>query len=94
MVAGGSDRVKTAEELRQLVQEIERCLETSKVYSVASAPVRNCIDHLSAIARIHEANQKIFELDTYCPWPNCNCPVSFPEGTKVTKATMCPNAPV
>ena len=25
----------------------------------------------------------------YCPWPNCDCPVSFPEGTQVSRATQC-----
>jgi hypothetical protein len=28
----------------------------------------------------------------YCDWPKCDCTVSFAEGTKVTLATMCPQA--
>jgi hypothetical protein len=27
----------------------------------------------------------------YCEYPDCDCAVSFPKGTKVTIATMCPN---
>lgn len=33
-----------------------------------------------------------FEPEKCCPWPKCDCPVSFPEGTRVTLATMCPRA--
>ena len=47
---------KTGDELRALAAAIERITEESRVGSVALRIVRNCTDHLTAVARIHDFN--------------------------------------
>ncbi len=48
---------KTSDELRTLADEISRTAEQSPAaISLWSPIVRNCVDHLRAVARIHDLN--------------------------------------
>jgi hypothetical protein len=47
---------QVAQELRALAEEIEELCQTSRCYSVAWSVVRNCTDHLTAIAAVYEWN--------------------------------------
>lgn len=49
--------------LRDLAQQIEEVAKAHAAYSQAYAVVQNCCDHLCAIARVHEANERLFEQD-------------------------------
>lgn len=48
----------TAQELRALAKAIEDECSTSPAMSIALPVVQNCVDHLSAIARVHELNHE------------------------------------
>ena len=54
---------KTGDELRALAAAIERANSESPANSVAWPVVRNCIDHLTAIARIHDLNAEAARRD-------------------------------
>ena len=47
---------KTGDELRKLADAIERIREESPVLGITAPIIRNCIDHLRAVARIHDLN--------------------------------------
>jgi hypothetical protein len=47
---------KTGDELRALADAIAHVAEESKVRGMAGPIVRNCVDHLRAVARIHDLN--------------------------------------
>lgn len=48
--------VVTALELRDLATAIERACMDSPIASCAMPIVRNCVDHLHLLARLHEIN--------------------------------------
>lgn len=52
---------KTGDDLRALVSEIERVCAASMANSIAHPIVRNACDHLCAISRIHDFNNRDFE---------------------------------
>lgn len=45
--------------LRNLAEQIEKTAKGHPVYSQATAIVQNCVDHLCAVARVHEANAEV-----------------------------------
>ncbi len=47
---------KTGDELRTLADVIRHVTEDSSIMGVAAPIVRNCIEHLRAVARIHDLN--------------------------------------
>jgi len=50
---------KTGDELRALADAIKCASEGSPIINVAGPIVRNCIDHLRAVARIHDLQQPV-----------------------------------
>lgn len=50
---------KTGDELRTLAAAIERAKSESPIAGVAQRIVSNCVDHLCAVARIHDLNSTI-----------------------------------
>jgi len=53
----------TATELRALCRELHDAVMKSPCLSVALPAVHNCIDHLTAIARVHELNEQVKDED-------------------------------
>lgn len=51
--------------LRDLAAKLYAVAKDHPAYSQAAAPVSNLLDHLSAIARVEEANREIGELMRY-----------------------------
>lgn len=49
--------MKSGAELRELARQIEKLCEASPCMSVAYPIVSNAVEHLCAIARIHEMNE-------------------------------------
>jgi hypothetical protein len=47
---------KTGDELRALAAAIERAKSESPIASIAQRIVGNCVEHLRAVARIHDLN--------------------------------------
>lgn len=48
--------------LRALAARIEQLAKDDPAYSQAHDIVTNCVDHLCAVARTHEANEEIKEI--------------------------------
>ena len=48
--------MQTADELRDLAMQIENVTLQSPAFTVAMTIVRNCVDHLNFLARMHELN--------------------------------------
>lgn len=48
----------TAHQLRELAREIERACHDSPCVGIAAPIISNAVDHLCAIARIHELNEE------------------------------------
>lgn len=53
----------TWQELRDLAKAIETCTHESPCSSMAHPIVRNCVDHLLLLARLHELNAIPAEAD-------------------------------
>jgi hypothetical protein len=54
---------QAAQELRALAKKIEELCQASRCYSVAWPAVRNCADHLTAIAALHENHERCSDDD-------------------------------
>lgn len=54
---------KTGDELRALAAVIERAKSESPIASVAQRIVGECVDHLCAVARIHDLNAELHAND-------------------------------
>lgn len=50
--------IRSASELRELAKELEARCAASRAMPIAGPIVRNAADHLRAIARIHEINER------------------------------------
>lgn len=46
----------TAQQLRKLAYDIKALLDASPCLNIAGAIIENAVDHLCAIARVHEVN--------------------------------------
>jgi hypothetical protein len=52
-----------AKELRTLASEIEKICKEAPCVSVAFPVVRNCVDHLTALAAVYEKTMQLAELE-------------------------------